>query len=63
MKKFDLCIVKKSFEKDGESVEYYELSTIIDGEKISLQVKEDNKKLFKYLLKFHKFDEKGGVVD
>ena len=63
MKKYDLCVVKKSFEKDGESVEYYELSTIIDGVKISLQVKEDNKKLFKYLLKFHKFNEKGEMVD
>lgn len=63
MKKFDLCIVKKSFVKDGECVEYYDLSTIIDGEKISLLVKEDNKKLFKYLLKFHKYDEKGGIID
>jgi len=63
MKKLELCIEKKSFEKDGEKLEYYELSTIIDGEKISLQVKEDNKKLLKYLLKFHKFDEKGVMVD
>ena len=60
----NLEIKKKVFEKeDGEKVEYYELSTIIDGQKIGLQVKEDDKKLFKYLLTFHKFDEKGGMIN
>lgn len=59
----ELKIKKKVFEKDGEKVEYYELSTDIDGQKISLQVKEDDKKLFKYLLKFHKFDEEGGMIN
>lgn len=63
MKNFDLCIVKKSFEKDGKSVEYYELSTTIDNQIISLQVKDDDKKLFKYLLTFHKTNEKGEIVD
>ena len=63
MKNYVLCVTKKSFEKDNQIVEYYELSTVIDGEKISLQVKEDNKKLLKYLLKFHKFDDKGVMID
>lgn len=59
----ELKIQKKSFEKDGEKLEYYELSTVIDNQKISLQVKEDDKKLFKYLAKFHKYDDKGVMVE
>lgn len=59
----ELEIKKKVFEKDGKKVEYYELSTNIDGQKITLQVKEDDKRLFKYLLNSHKFDEEGGMID
>ena len=63
MKKFDLCIKKKSFLKNDEKVEYYELSTIIDNEKITLQVKDCDKKILKFLLKSYKFNEKGEIVD
>ena len=59
----ELKIQKKSFEKEGEKLEYYELSTVIDNQKISLQVKEEDKKLFKYLAKFHKYDDKGVMID
>ena len=59
----ELKIQKKSFEKDGEKLEYYELSTIIDNQKISLQVRDEDKKLFKYLLNFHKYDDKGVMID
>lgn len=63
MKKFELCIIKKIFKKDDEEVEYYEYSAIIDGEKILLQPREEDKKLLKYLLKFHVYDDKGVMVD
>ena len=59
-----LKIKKCVFEnEDKEKVEFYALSTEIDGEKIDLQVKDDSKKLFKYLVKFHKFNEKGDMID
>lgn len=63
MKKLELCVVKKVFNNEDEIIEYFELSTKLDNENIRLQVKDDDKKLFKYLLKFHKFDDKGGLVD
>lgn len=63
MKKFELCVCKKVFKKEDEEVEYYEYSALIDGEKILLQPRDEDKRLLKYLLKFHKYDDKGVMVD
>ncbi len=63
MKKHELCVCKKVFKKEDEEVEYYECSATIDGEKIIFQPRDEDKKLLKYLLKFHKYDDKGGMVD
>lgn len=65
MKDYVLKIQKKSFvdKNDNKEVVYFEMVVEIDGTPLHLGFKEQDKKLGSYLLKLHKYDEKGNIVD
>ena len=47
----DLNVEQKTFKNaNGDSINYFELSTIIKGKKIKLKVDSQDKSLFNYLI-------------
>lgn len=47
------CMITPAFfvNQDGKNIDYYKIVVVLDGEEISLFVKEKDKALFAYLVK------------